>query len=84
MAGTVCSADSRMTLHVQTTNASEHRVWDGIILVAIKSITSRAFPREIRVHGRFFVRRFQPLSVGGIFSNRQQSISWCSGKSPFP
>ena len=46
-------------------------------------ITSRSFPREIPVLRRFFERRFQPLSVGGYFSNQRESISWCP-KSPFP
>ena len=46
-------------------------------------ITSRSFPREIPVLRRFFERRFQPLSVGGFFSNQRESISWCP-KSPFP
>ena len=56
----------------------------GTILVAIESIASRAFPREIPVRGRFFFkRRFQPLSVGGFFSNQRESISQCP-KSPFP
>ena len=32
---------------------------------------------------RYFERRFQPLSVGGFFSNQRESISWCP-KSPFP
>ena len=45
-------------------------------------ITSRSFPREIPVLRRFFERRFQPLSVGGFFSNQRESISWCP-KSPF-
>ena len=31
----------------------------------------------------FFERRFQPLSVGGFFSNQRESISRCP-KSPFP
>ena len=31
----------------------------------------------------FFERRFQPLSVGGVFSNQRESISRCP-KSPFP
>ena len=44
--------------------------------------TSRSFQREIPVLRRFFERRFQPLSVGGFFSNQRES-SWCS-KSPFP
>ena len=54
----------------------------GTILVAIESISSRSFPREIPVHGRFFERHFQPLSVGEFFSNQRESISWCR-KSPF-
>ena len=33
--------------------------------------------------GVFFERRFQPLSVGGFFSNQRESISRCP-KSPFP
>ena len=49
---------------------------------------SKAFPREIPVRGRFFFeRRFQPLSVGGCFSNQQESISRypkTQGKSMFP
>ena len=35
------------------------------------------------MRGRFFESRFQPLSVGGFFSNQRESISRCP-KSPFP
>ena len=42
-----------------------------------KHISSRAFPHEIPVRGRFFERRFQPLSVGGFFSKQRESISRC-------
>ena len=39
---------------------------------------------EILVRGRFiFERPFQPLSVGGFFSNQRESTSQCL-KSPFP
>ena len=55
---------------------------DGANLKA--HITSRAFLCEIPVRGRFsFKRHFQPLSVGGFFSNQWESISRCP-KSPFP
>ena len=73
-------AQPTLTWRLQTTKASEHRVWFETILVAIESITSRAFPREIPACGRFFESRFQPLSAGGFFSNQRQSISWCSGQ----
>ena len=41
------------------------------------------FRAKYRYVGVFFERRFQPLSVGGFFSNQRESISRCP-KSPFP
>ena len=41
------------------------------------------FRAKYRYVGVFFERRFQPLSVGGFFSNQRKSISRCP-KSPFP
>ena len=41
------------------------------------------FRAKYRYVGVFFERRFQPLSVGGIFSNQRESISRCP-KRPFP
>ena len=41
------------------------------------------FRAKNRFVGVFFERRFQPLSVGGFFSNQRESISRCP-KSPFP
>ena len=41
------------------------------------------FRAKYRYEGVFFERRFQPLSVGGFFSNQRESISRCP-KSPFP
>ena len=54
---------------------------DGANLKA--HIKSRAFPREIPVRGRSFECRFQPLSVGGFFSNQRESNCRCP-KSSFP
>ena len=71
------------TSPVKRKNVCKSIAWlDGANLKA--HIASRAFPREIPVRGRFFFeRRFQPLSVGGVFSNQRESISWCP-KSQFP
>ena len=41
------------------------------------------FRAKYRYVGVFFYRRFQPLSVGGFFSNQRESIGRCS-KSPYP
>ena len=41
------------------------------------------FARNTGTWAFFFERRFQPLSVGGFFSNQRESISRCL-KSPFP
>ena len=41
------------------------------------------FRAKCRYLGVLFERRFQPLSVGGFFSNQRESISRCP-KSPFP
>ena len=41
------------------------------------------FRAKYRYVGVFFERRFQPLSVGGFFSNQRELISRCP-KSPFP
>ena len=41
------------------------------------------FRAKYRYVGIFFEHRFQPLSVGGFFSNQRESISRCP-KSPFP
>ena len=41
------------------------------------------FRAKYRYVGVFFEHRFQPLSVGGFFSNQRESISRCP-KSPFP
>ena len=41
------------------------------------------FRAKYRYVGVFFERRFQPLSIGGFFSNQRESISRCP-KSPFP
>ena len=53
---------------------------DGVNLKA--HIPSRSFPREIPVRGCFFERHFQPLSVGGFFSNQRESISRCPKMRP--
>ena len=54
---------------------------DGANLKA--HISSRAFTRKIPVLGGFCERRFQPLSVGGFFSNQRELIIRCP-KSIFP
>ena len=81
---TLPSATSdRQRARVKRKNVCESKAWqDGANLKA--HIASRAFPREIPVRGRFFFEcRFQPLSIGGFFSNQRESISRCP-KSPFP
>ena len=77
------TTSDRQRARVKRKNVCKSKAWrDGANLKA--HIASRAFPREIPVRGRFFFeRRFQPLSVGGFFSNQRESISH-SPKSPFP
>ena len=48
-----------------------------------KVLRHEHFRAKYRYVGFFFERRFQPLSVGGFFSNQRESISQCP-KSPFP
>ena len=53
------------------------RAWKHIFVTRISA-------RKYRYGGVFFLERsFQPLSVGGIFSNQRESISRCP-KSPLP
>ena len=54
--------------------------WNGANFKA--HISSRSFPCEIPVRGRFFERRFQPLSVEGFFSSQREIGRW--PKNPFP
>ena len=76
------TTSDRQKVRVKSKNVCKSKAWrDGANLKA--HIASRSFPREIPVRGRFFERRFQPLSVGGFFSNQRESISRCPN-SPFP
>ena len=77
------TTSDRQRARVKRKNVCKSKAWrDGANLKA--HIASRSFPREIPVRGCFFFeRRFQPLSVGGFFSNQRESISRCP-KSPFP
>ena len=67
------TTSDRQKARVNRKNVCKSKAWrDGVNLKA--HIASRALPLKIPVRGRFFERRFQPLSVGGFFSNQLESI----------
>ena len=67
------TTSDRQTARVKRKNVCKSKAWrDGANLKA--HIASRSFPREIPVRGRFFERRFQPLSVGVFFSNQRNRL----------
>ena len=76
------TTSDRQKARVKRKNVCKSKAWrDSVNLKA--HIASRAFPCQIPERGRFFEGCFQPLSVGGCFSNQRESISrW--PKSPFP
>ena len=68
--------ESNAKMYVNQRRDEMARTWKHIL-------RHEHFRAKYRYVGVFFERRFQPLSVGGFFSNQRESISRCP-KSPFP
>ena len=68
--------ESKRKMYVNQRRDEMARTWKHIL-------RHDHFRAKYRYVGVFFERRFQPLSVGGFFSNQRESISRCPN-SPFP
>ena len=64
--------NSNAKMYVNQRHDEMARTWKHIILLRHKH-----FRPKYRYVGVFFERRFQPLSVGGCFSNQRESINRC-------